>query len=41
MGLIIWTLQAVNYFDYVTQDGHGLKVYFIYDIQFSKNYSQK
>ena len=32
MGLIVWTLQAVNYFDYVTQDGHGLKVYFIYTI---------
>ncbi len=28
MGLIVWILQAVNYFDYVTQDGHGLKVYF-------------
>ena len=32
MGLIVWTLQAVNYFDYVTQDGHGLKVYFLYTI---------
>ena len=30
MGLIVWTLQAVNYFDFVTQDGHGLKVYFLY-----------
>ena len=30
MGLIVWTLQAVNYFDFVTKDGHGLKVYFIY-----------
>ena len=29
-GLIVWTLQAVNYFDYVTQDGHGLKTYFSY-----------
>ena len=28
MGLIVWTLQAVNYFDYVTEDGHGLKIYF-------------
>ena len=32
MGLIVWTLQAVNYFDYVTQDGHGLEVYFLYTI---------
>ena len=29
MGLIVWTLQAVNYFDFVTEDGHGLKVYFL------------
>ena len=32
MALIVWTLQAVNYFDFVTQDGHGLKVYFFYTI---------
>ena len=32
IGLIVWTLQAVNYFDYVVQDGHGLKTYFIYTI---------
>ncbi len=32
MGLIVWTLQAVNYFDFVTQDGHGLKVYFYYTV---------
>ncbi len=30
IGLIVWTLQAVNYFDFVTQDGHGLKTYFTY-----------
>ncbi len=30
MSLIVWTIQAVNYFDFVTQDGHGLKVYFLY-----------
>ncbi len=30
VGLIVWTLQAVNYFDYVVQDGHGLKTYFLY-----------
>tara|TARA_B100000900_G_scaffold65984_1_gene51131 strand:+ start:1343 stop:2440 length:1098 start_codon:yes stop_codon:yes gene_type:complete len=32
MGLIVWTLQAVNYFDFVTEDGHGLKVYFSYTL---------
>ena len=32
IGLIVWTLQAVNYFDYVTQDGHGLRTYFSYII---------
>lgn len=30
IGLIVWTLQAINYFDFVTEDGHGLKVYFLY-----------
>ena len=30
VGIIVWTLQAVNYFDFVTQDGHGLKTYFAY-----------
>lgn len=32
IGVIVWTLQAVNYFDYVSQDGHGLKTYFSYII---------
>ena len=32
VGLIVWTLQAVNYFDFVVQDGHGLKTYFFYII---------
>ena len=32
VGLIVWTIQAVNYFDFVTEDGHGLKVYFYYSI---------
>ena len=32
MGLIVWTLQAVNYFDYVTEDGHGIKIYFLYTL---------
>ncbi len=32
IGLIVWTLQAVNYFDFVTQDGHGLKTYFTFTL---------
>ena len=32
LGLIVWTIQAVNYLDYVTQDGHGLRTYFLYSI---------
>ena len=32
MSVIIWTIQAVNYFDYVSEDGHGLRVYFSYTI---------
>lgn len=31
-GIITWTLQAVNYLDFVTQDGHGFKTYFLYSI---------
>ena len=32
MSFIVWTIQAVNYFDFVTEDGHGLSVYFAYTI---------
>src|SRR6056300_894566 len=32
MGLIVWTIQAINYFDFVIEDGHGLKTYFHYTI---------
>ena len=40
MGLIVWTLQAVNYFDFVTEDGHGLKVYFfLLFFKFPQDYS--
>ena len=28
--LIVWVIQAVNYLDFVTEDGHGLAVYFKY-----------
>jgi len=28
LSLIIWVVQAVNYLDYISEDGHGLKTYF-------------
>jgi len=28
--IIIWVVQAVNYLDIVSEDGHGLKTYFLY-----------
>ena len=30
IGFIVWTIQAINYFEFVTEDGHGLKIYFTY-----------
>jgi len=30
--LIIWVIQAVNYLDIVTEDGHSFKVYFLFTI---------
>ena len=32
LGIIVWTLQAVNYLDFVTQDGHGFKTYVLYSL---------
>ena len=32
ISLIIWVLQAVNYLDFVTEDGHGFLVYFNYTL---------
>ncbi len=32
IGLIVWIIQAVNYLDFVSEDGHSLKVYFMYSI---------
>ena len=29
---VIWTIQAVNFLDIVTEDGHGFKVYFLYTL---------
>ena len=30
LGLIVWVIQAVNYLDFITEDGHGFYVYFLY-----------
>tara|TARA_E500000178_G_C16985423_1_gene737953 strand:- start:129 stop:1265 length:1137 start_codon:yes stop_codon:yes gene_type:complete len=32
LGTIVWVIQAVNFLDFVTEDGHGLLVYFKYSI---------
>ena len=32
LGIIVLTIQAVNYFDFVTEDGHSLGVYFSYTL---------
>jgi len=30
LAAIVWTVQAVNYLDLVTEDGHAFKIYFFY-----------
>ena len=32
IGLIVWVIQAVGFLDFVTEDGHGLYVYFYYTL---------
>jgi len=32
LGVIVWTLQAINYFDLVVEDGHGIKLYFLFSV---------
>ena len=32
LGIIVWVIQAVNFLDFVTEDGHGLEVYFKYSL---------
>ena len=32
LSIIVWVIQAVNFLDFITEDGHGLKVYFLYTI---------
>jgi lipopolysaccharide export system permease protein len=41
MSTIVLTIQAVNFFDYVTEDGHSLKIYFMYTfLNFPKIFSR-
>tara|TARA_B100000787_G_scaffold169585_1_gene161232 strand:- start:2102 stop:3241 length:1140 start_codon:yes stop_codon:yes gene_type:complete len=41
ISLIIWILQAVNYLDFVVEDGHGFLVYFNYTLlSFPKIFSR-
>ena len=32
IGAIVWVVQAVNYLDFISEDGHGLAVYFGYTL---------
>ena len=41
ISIIIWVLQAVNYLDFVIEDGHGFLVYFNYTLlSFPKIFSR-
>ena len=32
ISLIVWVIQAVNFLDIVTEDGHGFRIYFLYTL---------
>ena len=32
VSLIVWVIQAVNFLDFVSEDGHGFRVYFYYTL---------
>ena len=32
LSLIVWVIQAVNYLDFVSEDGHSFRVYFSYTL---------
>ena len=32
LSLIVWVIQAVNFLDYISEDGHGFGVYFSYTL---------
>ena len=39
--LIVWVIQAVNFLDFVSEDGHSFKVYFLYSLlNFPKIFSK-
>ncbi len=41
LSLIVWVIQAVNYLDFVSEDGHSFKVYFNYTLlSFPKIFSR-
>ena len=33
--IIVWVIQAVNYLEFVTEDGHIFKIYFLFSHEFS------
>ena len=32
LAAVVWTIQAVNYLDLITEDGHAFAVYFLYSL---------
>ena len=32
ISLIVWVIQAVNYLDFVSEDGHSFRIYFLYTL---------
>ena len=41
LSLIVWVIQAVNYLDFVSEDGHSFKVYLYYTfLSFPKIFSR-
>ena len=32
LSAIVWTIQAVNFLDLITEDGHAFSIYFLYSI---------
>ena len=32
VSVIVWIIQAVNYLDLISEDGHSLRVYFLYTL---------
>ena len=32
IGLIVWIIQAVNYLDFIIDDGHNFKIYFLFNL---------